>query len=203
MCVRPIQGAQGYSEDVARFFAEADSFKFNDVHQHVLHLIPIAACKVLDVGAGSGRDAAAFAEMGHHVVAVEPTTTFREKASRIHASPRIEWLDDSLPSLTRLADRRASFDLIMLTAVWMHLDPGQRELGMMRLASLLNKGGLMIFSLRHGPVPYGRIMYDVSADETIRVAGRNGLKVILKLERQPSIALSQTNVTWTRVAFIK
>jgi hypothetical protein len=45
----------------------------------------------------------------------------------LHPSPRIEWLKDSLPDLDGLRQRGETFDLAMLTAVWMHLDGEQRR----------------------------------------------------------------------------
>ena len=69
----------------------------------------------------------------------------------LHRSPRIEWLDDSLPDLARVRSRGDSFDLVMLTAVWMHLDVQQRRQAMPNLAALLRGGGTVIMTLRHGP----------------------------------------------------
>ena len=90
----------------------------------------------------------------------------------------------------------------MLTAVWMHLDSRQRAQAMPIIASLLSPAGLAMVSLRHGPVPKGRVMFDVSADETIRLAQSSGLSLILRLANQSS-ALPRTDVTWTRLAFSK
>jgi hypothetical protein len=48
----------------------------------------------------------------------------------------IEWLDDSLPDLAAMSGRKEEFDLVMLTAVWMHLDEVQRELAMPNVSAL-------------------------------------------------------------------
>src|SRR5207249_719350 len=129
------RGMAGYAAHAEQFFARVDSVEFADVHRPVLHLLPAEPCHILDIGAGSGRDAAAFAAAGHQVVAVEPTAELRERARATHASPRIAWLDDSLPLLSRLQPHGAAFDLIMLTAVWMHLDAKERALAMPVVAS--------------------------------------------------------------------
>ena len=71
-------------------------------HGPVLHLLPTVPSDVLDIGAGTGRDAAALAGMGHRVVAVEPTVALRDRAALLHPSPRIEWIEDYLPRLARL-----------------------------------------------------------------------------------------------------
>jgi hypothetical protein len=51
----------------------------------------------------------------------------RIPAMALHPSPRIEWLKDGLPDLDGLRQRGETFDLTMLTAVWMHLDGEQRR----------------------------------------------------------------------------
>ena len=69
-----------------------------------------------------GPDAAALARMGHQVIAVEPTAELRAEGQRRHDVPGLAWSDDALPGLDGLRARGERYDLIMLTAVWMHLD---------------------------------------------------------------------------------
>jgi len=121
-----VSGTEGYAEEAEALVEQYERLPFADVHRQVLHLIPTAPGRVLDIGSGTGRDAAGLAAMGHNVVAVEPTAELRMRAAALHPSPRIEWLDDSLPNLTRLTRRGESFHVVMLTAVWMHLDERQR-----------------------------------------------------------------------------
>jgi SAM-dependent methyltransferase len=175
---------------------------FADVHRQVLHLIPATASRVLDIGAGTGRDAAGFAAMGHRVVAVEPTEALRSRAAELHPSPQIEWLDDSLPDLAQVLALGVAFDVVMLTAVWMHLDPAQRQRAMPRVAALLQPRGVLIMSLRYGPVPPGRTMFAVSAEETIQLAAAEGLKSTLKFGSADGV-LRRPGVSWVRLAFRK
>jgi SAM-dependent methyltransferase len=195
-----VSGAEGYAEEAEALFEQYEAVRFADLHRPVLHLIPTVPSRVLDIGSGTGRDAAAFAAMGHDVVAVEPTPELRIRAAALHPSPRIEWLDDSLPNLTCLTGRGDSFDVVMLTGVWMHLDKQQRQQAMPRVACLVRGGGIMILSLRHGPFPPGRRMFDVSAEETVQLAGAEGLSLALKLENQAGF-FGRTDVSWTRLAF--
>ncbi len=197
-----MSGTEGYAEEADALVARYEGLRFADLHRQVLHLIPAAPCRVLDIGAGTGRDAAAFAAMGHSVVAAEPTAELRERAAALHPSPRIEWLDDALPDLPRLSARGGRFDFVMLTAVWMHLDAGQRGRAMPRLASLVCPGGVAVFSLRHGPVPPGRRMFDVSAEETAGLAAAEGMRLALRLD-DGADSLGRPGVRWTRLAFSK
>jgi SAM-dependent methyltransferase len=166
-----------------------------------MHLIPREPCRVLDIGAGTGRDAAGFAAMGHRVVTVEPTEEMRRGAIALHPNPLIEWLDDSLPDLARVRARGEQFDVVMLTAVWMHLDAQQRRQAMPNVAALVRNGGVLIMTLRHGPVPPGRRMFEVSGEETIGLAEPLGLGCVLN--RPAEASLRQPGVSWTRLAFRK
>jgi protein-L-isoaspartate O-methyltransferase len=196
-----VSGTEGYADEAEALFKQYESISFADVHKTVLHLIPTEPCRVLDIGAGTGRDAAGFAAMGHHVVAVEPTAELRTRAMALHPSSRIEWVDDSLPKLTSIIAGGDMFDVVMLTAVWMHLDPRQRKLAMPKVASLISPGGVLIMSLRYGPVPKGRRMFAVSVNETIVLADAEDLKLALKHEAQDGL-LGRPGVRWARLAFM-
>jgi protein-L-isoaspartate O-methyltransferase len=74
-------GTQGYSVEAETLVKQYESIRFADVHRQMLHLIPTSPSRILDIGAGTGRDAAGFAAMGHTVVAVEPTAEFRTAAA--------------------------------------------------------------------------------------------------------------------------
>ena len=199
-----VSGTEGYAQEAPELFKRYESIPANEAHRAVLHLIPPAPASVLDIGAGTGRDAAWFAEMGHRVVAVEPTEAMRLGAMRLHPSPRIEWLDDSLPDLAPLRNRGERFDLVMLTAVWMHLDAEQRSRAMPNVAALVLPPGRIIMTLRHGPVPAGRRMFEVTAEETIALAEKEGLLVSLNVERPSSSAENRAaGVSWTTLALAK
>ncbi len=136
------------------------------------------------------------------MTAVEPTTGLRTRAAALHPSPRIEWLDDALPDLPVVLARGERFDAVLLTAVWMHLDEQQRRRAMPNIGSLLLDGGLLALTLRHGPVPPGRRMFEVSAEETACLAKGRGLRPLLRLDGQVG-QLRRPGVAWTRLAFRK
>jgi len=50
--------------------------------------------------------------MGHHVVAVEPTTELRLAGMTLHLSAKIEWIADSLPDLGVLKGESRLFNLV-------------------------------------------------------------------------------------------
>ncbi len=199
-----LPGTAGYREQAEALFKRYEEIPFDHAHAPVLSFVPKNPSRILDIGAGTGRDAAHLAAQGHEVVAVEPTDALRSRAIEKHHAARIEWIDDGLPELSALAGHEGTFDVIMLTAVWMHLDQAERRRGMGRLSALVKDDGHVIMSLRHGPVPEGRRMFQVTAEETVSLAEGQGLKMLLNQKaqsiREPNKRLG---VTWTRLVFRK
>jgi SAM-dependent methyltransferase len=199
---RSVSGTEGYATEADALARQYESITFADAHRPYLHLIPTTPARVLDIGAGTGRDAGALAEMGHQVVAAEPTAEMRAHAMRLHPSPRIEWVDDSLPDLAVLTVCGETFDLVMMTAVWMHLDDEQRRCAMPNVARLVRTGGTLILSLRYGPVPAGRRMFVVTSEETIAFAANANLALTHRFDKQPG-GFGRADVSWTKLAFEK
>ena len=204
MTSAPVSGTEGYAEAAEELFRRYQGIPAADAHRTILHLIPAQPCRVLDIGSGTGRDAAWFASSGHRVVAIEPTDALRLPAMALHRSPQIEWLDDSLPDLALLRSRGEQFDLVMLTAVWMHLDEAQRRQAMPNLAGLMRPGGTVIMKIRHGPVPPGRRMFEISPEQTIELAGLHGLHPVLNLRVDSAQEANRlAGVSWTNLALVK
>lgn len=199
---RPPPGTRGYAEQADELAARYEAIDFAAKHRAVLSLLPAPPASALDVGAGTGADAAWLAARGHPVVAVEPTAALRSRGIALHPSRAIEWIDDSLPALRRVVARRVSFDLVLLTAVWMHLDPDERAQAMPIVATLVAPRGLLALTLRHGPVPEGRLMFEVTADETIALAEACGMKPLVS-ERVASVSAQNVaaGVSWSHLAF--
>ncbi|BAM88688.1 conserved hypothetical protein [Bradyrhizobium oligotrophicum S58] len=199
-----VSGTEGYAAEADSLFVRYESIPSEQAHAAVLHLLPKAPARVLDIGAGTGRDAAWFAGLGHQVVAVEPTDALRIRAIQLHASPAIIWVDDCLPELATLAARGEQFDLVMLTAVLMHLDDGQRRRALPNIAARVAPGGMLIMALRHGPVPPGRRMFEIDAESIVEPARQLGLALELNRHGESLGAENRAaGVTWTTLAFAK
>ncbi|WP_431273660.1 class I SAM-dependent methyltransferase [Variovorax ureilyticus] len=199
---RMIPGTEGYAEHAAELVKRFEAVSFAEKHAAVMHLLPSVPSTVLDVGAGSGADAAWFASKGYRVVAVEPTDALRLAGLELHRAHPFEWVDDSLPDLARMRARDERFDVVMLTAVWMHLDELERQRAMPRLASLLAPAGILVMSIRHGPAPSERRIFDLSDEETIALALGCSLKKVFGLRTASVQAANRpAGVTWSRLAF--
>ena len=187
-----------YSANASELAKQYNSLPFEAVHKDWLNEIPKDGM-VLDVGAGSGRDARYLAAKGLGVVAVEPSNGIRELAQQYTVSNPIHWIADSLPELTEVFRLQTKFDLILLSAVWMHIAPSSRERAFRKLSSLLKPNGKLIISLRHGICDDERTMYDVSADELAKFASQFGLTYRLLTSEQSADVLGRDGVTWQTV----
>lgn len=196
---RRVSGTEGYGEAADALARSYESVSFAEVNGDAVHLLPTTPGRVIDIGAGTGRDAAALAALGHTVTAVEPTPELRAHGQRLHGAAAITWIDDSLPDLDVVHALGERYDVVLLTAVWMHLDLPQRQRAMPRVASLLASGGVMPMRLRHGPVPEGRRMFDVSIEETAALAEACGLSTICRGQRPGLFGVP--GVHWSTVVF--
>jgi protein-L-isoaspartate O-methyltransferase len=70
------------------------------IHAQFADFLPPGPGLALDVGAGSGRDAAWLASLGYEVVAAEPAAAMRREGMSRHREARIRWIDDRLPDLS-------------------------------------------------------------------------------------------------------
>lgn len=176
-----------------------ESLAFRDVHGWLIYLLPEATeSLVLDIGAGSGRDAAWFARRGHEVIAVEPSAAMRREGQRRHPNPRIHWVDDRLPALAKVSRLGTDFDIILLSAVWVHVPPMDRARAFRKLVNQLKPGGLLAITLRHGPADPDRAMHEVKLEELERLAREHG-GFVERIAEMDDLG-NRPDIHWTNVA---
>lgn len=152
---------------------------------------------VLDVGAGTGRDAVWLAVQGHEVVAVEPSAAMRKEGQARHPDSRIRWISDRLPGLEQTLRLGLSFDFILLSAVWMHVPPTDRSRAFRKLIMLLKPGGLLAITLRNGVAEPDRGMHPVSRDELEGLARAHGA-FLDQVVSSPD-KLGRDDISWTQI----
>jgi len=199
-----VPGAAGYAEAAEWLIPRYESVAFEEKYRAVLYLLPLVPGAVLDIGAGTGVDAAWCAAQGHMVTAVEPVAALREAGRGLHPSPHIEWIDDSLPELARIAARTEAYDLVLMSGVWQHLDPGERAAAMAAILPLMKPGAMLVMSVRHGPPPEGRRSFEVADEETIALANEQGGRLLMAAQLPSVQALNrEAGVAWSWLVFQK
>jgi SAM-dependent methyltransferase len=187
-----------YDATNTEFFNMYESLSFEEVHEGFLCFLPEPGAMCLDVGAGSGRDAAALADRGYEVIAVEPSNGLRRLAQEHHGNPRITWLPDSLPNLVTLKSSAYRFDFVLLSAVWMHVHPEQRLLSLHNIKDLLRAKGRIALTLRLGAPNVERLIYPISTSEVLGHALEVGLTPVY-VSQEETDSLGRGDVKWQKI----
>lgn len=135
---------------------------------------PAQGRRALDLGCGAGRDAFWLAARGFEVVAVDASAQMLAYARRDKAHERVRYMRDMLPEIKKVRREGGLFDFILLSAVWMHLQPRERHVLMNHIAALAAPGALVYISLRHGEAPADRPMFANEAAEVERLGKAKG-----------------------------
>lgn len=150
--------------------------------------------RILDVGAGIGRDAAWLAGLGNHVTAVEPCGPLIAEGKQRYPEAGIRWIADALPDLGTISPEEDEFDCILVSGVWMHLDVSARERSFQRLCELLAPEGMFVIGYKTGGARPGQPVLSVPDDEVPALARRHGLETCLQTEQTDT--LGRTNFGW-------
>lgn len=185
-----------YEKNAIELANQYDSIEFESVHYAWKKDWPKKGKNVLDVGAGSGRDAKWFAKHGCNVLAVEPAETMR-KLGEENTPVEVTWLEDELPTLYKVRKLSCRYDLILVSAVWMHLPVMRRYKALSVLAKLLTKKGKIVITLRQGSFDDGRKSFGVSLIEIERLTKQIGLNIAYIADSGD--AQGRTDVTWQTV----
>lgn len=208
-----------YNDHAVKLAEQYDSTQFEVVHQAWLPILKKSirgskiVCRILDIGAGSGRDAKFLAQLSTdenpiQVFAVEPAYSLAKQGKKNTSiitnqnNLPVIWLDDSLPYLLVTKEVDLKFDLILLSAVWMHISPDKRSDSINSLKGLLTPNGKIIITLRHqggsGNIEDERIMYKVSVEELQTLCLSNELTVIEHTQLEQD-KLGREQVQWQTV----
>ncbi|SFR47933.1 HNH endonuclease [Marinobacter daqiaonensis] len=190
-----------YNRNAEKFFNQYQSLTFEQVHGDWLPLLPEKSGLALDVGAGSGRDALGLADRGWDVVAVEPASELRRLGEAATSHRSIQWVDDSLPDLAEIRKLSYRFDLILVSAVWMHISPSSHERAFRILTELLAPSGTLVITLRHGPGDGERVFHDVSRAELDSFARHRAVIPVKLAVRVAADQLDRPEVQWETAVY--
>lgn len=121
---------------------EVDHFFWRFGRPALFELIPPPGRLTIDVGAGEGRVSRALRELGHEVVAVEPSPTLAAAARE--ADPGIEVLEASATAIPLPDD---ACDLAVASMSLMCMDDLRAAVA--EIARVLEPGGQLCFSMVH------------------------------------------------------
>ena len=159
-----------------------------------------AGARVLDVGAGSGRDLAALLAAGFDAYGVEPSAGLRQAAIHRHPELAGRLTEGVLPGLD--SPPGGSFDGILCSAVLMHLQEADLFDAALALRRSLKPHGRLLISLPSASIdvgpdgrdPNGRLFKAYGPDELQLLFERLGFQLIGRWETDD--ALQRTGMRW-------
>lgn len=188
-----------YCDNSTALFDQYQSLSFDAVHQSWLGTVNLSSYKTaLDIGAGSGRDSLALYALGLCVTAIEPAQSLMDKGVEL-TGDKVTWKSDTLPKLSSINDN--SYDVILISAVWMHLTKEQQRQSLSRLNALLNDNGILVITLRYGEFNDGRKAFEVNGKRLIEEAKVFHLTVFHT--DNDTDQLNRPDVCWETVAFTR
>lgn len=153
----------------------------------------------LDLGCGGGRDSFWLADRGFHVVGVDASISMIRQAWDKNTNLSLTtFIEDEIPSLSRVRARVQKYDFFLMSAVWMHLNKKERVQMMDMMAGLARDNATAYISLRHGPSPEDRPMYRTSVGEVEALA--KSVKADFKILPNLPDQMGRKNVWWESVA---
>ncbi|MBW2703625.1 MAG: class I SAM-dependent methyltransferase [Deltaproteobacteria bacterium] len=191
-----------YDKNAQELYKRYQSLDPDQIHCNWAHLIPMHG-KALDVGCGSGRDAFFFACQGCEVTAVDPSPALLALAEDRYDAYDFRWLQDSLPHLSKVQALNEHFDIILLNAVWMHIEPKERITALQNLTELLSPKGKLIFNLRYGPSDPAQGLLPVDGDELRQQAKDLNLADIPLKYPVSEDLLERDGISWETLVFEK
>lgn len=115
---------------------------------------PEAGSVVLDVGSGSGGNAATLLDLGYNAFGVEPSAGLREQALRLHPELHGRLEERKTPGLGRPYERL--FDGVLCANVLQSIEREQLIQVGLELKALLRPGGRLLVTIPQAPLPAPR-----------------------------------------------
>jgi SAM-dependent methyltransferase len=196
---KKLRGEAYYRSHAASLLRQYETVDFPTVHGDLLPLISDRRGTALDVGCGSGRDAAWLAANGWRVVAVDPSREMLEGATRLHEGLRITWIEDGLPGLKNTHALGCLFDLILVSAVWMHVPGEYRNEAVDSIASLATDHALVNLTIRSGPADPDRGFFETDLSTVVSEFKMHGFRLVA--QSRDSDAFDRPGTYWEKVTF--
>ena len=138
------------SNEILDLFFRYESISSETVHSTWIKDQDFFNKKVLDIGCGSGRDANYIAGRGaFSVIAIDSSRDIINLAKGKHKSPKIKWLVDTLPRLSKIYNKDLkTFDFIICSAVLMFLNKKDQIESVINISKLLVSGGKAVISVK-------------------------------------------------------
>ena len=167
------EGNRGYGEKFARLVADGADV---DGEARLADVLVQRGARILDVGSGMGRVAAALVARGHRVTAIEPDAALVEQSRRTYPGLEVTHADVLAADLSGL---HGQVDLVVLVGnVMVFLAAGTEREVLGRVRDVLAPGGRVLVGFH--PVDGPATARDYSPEEFLADAAASRLRADLR-----------------------
>ena len=188
--------------------ADAVAQRYEAVTSPLAHLFGLAfpqGSRVLDLGAGSGRDTASLMALGYDAYAIEPADAMRDEAIARHPELLGRITGGKLPDIG--LPFGGGFDAVLCCAVLMHVSDAQIFDTALNIRALLKPHGRLLLSLPllrgEGHVDHrdggGRLFTPYAPEEITLLFERLGFQAIGRWDNGD--ALARVGTSWYTLLF--
>lgn len=133
-----------YDEHAQEVAANYEAVDFGEVRNRFIALLPHRA-KIVDIGSGSGRDAAVLVDAGFDVQLVDGSSGLLREAERLHPELSGRTHRVALPGSLPFDDE--SFDAVSAWAMIMHLERDELPVAFVEIARVCRPGAVFAYSV--------------------------------------------------------
>jgi SAM-dependent methyltransferase len=133
-----------YETHSAELASRYESVDMRDAHERLAATLP-AGARLLELGCGTGRDAAALLALGYDIRAIDGSAAMLAEAVRLHPPLAGRLVRHQMPRPLPFAD--ATFDAVLAFASLMHLPEPSIAPVLREAARVLVSRGRLVFSV--------------------------------------------------------
>lgn len=187
-----------YNQNAETLFDTYESIDPATLFSEISQYIPRNG-NCLDIGCGSGRDAHWLETLGNDVTAIDPAEELIKLAQAKHET-RINWIVSRLPSLENF-NPTTKFDLILASAVWMHIPINFRRPSLLKIKNLLSDDGYIVLTIKNQSTEHIRTFYQTSWRRLKKDFTESGLEICYKSTSKDS--LNRKGINWLKIVLRK
>ena len=186
-----------YNKNAENYFRSTVDVDFSEAYDRFLKYIPEHG-SIIDMGCGSGRDTAAFAEMGYDAIGLDAS---RELAEIARKEKKVDVIVEDMADY--VAEK--SFDGIWCCASLLHLNDDELYRFFLKLDNNLKNGGAIYVSVKSGiKTGYdekGRYMRNFTENELRNFLSSASIRIV---ERWSTVdQLNREGFHWINIVGIK
>lgn len=177
-----------FDRDAAAIATAYEQSSMEEVQRQLVRYLP-GGGRVLEIGCGSGRDAAFLTKEGFSVTAVDPSAGMIGEAVARHPVLEGRVLQEGFPLSPESPLLEEKYQAVVSIATVMHIPDSELFEFALQVRELLEPGGVLVISssvgregLRGNRDPSGRLMLERPPDELQLLFERTGFRYITGIE---------------------